>query len=98
MPYEETGWEYHIEDYTGEDFEPIKVWTWESGRAGKLYSHEDAANAVAKRLTGDDPGYYQILENDGIDMDIRSPEGEVKRMRAGGFSDFTYTSDEVVTI
>lgn len=95
MPYEQTGWEYRIEDYTGEDFMPITVWAREAGIAPPIYSHVSAAVTVAKQFTKDDADYYQILENDGIEMEIRSPFGEVKRMRAGGYRDFTYTAKEV---
>lgn len=96
MPYEQSEWTYRNMELTGDDFIPVTFWQWPGGSpVRKIRDHEDAAEAVAQALTKDDPCYYEILEREGVKLDIRSPEGEVKRMRAGGYSDFHYTAEEV---
>lgn len=90
MLYIRTDWMWRNEDNTGDEWTPVK-----SSTKQFPHDHEDAAEAVAKHLTNDDADYYRILERDGIEMEIRSPEGEVKKMRAGGYADFVYTAEEV---
>jgi len=90
--YRKSDWEYRIKEYNGDEFSPITYWSYS---AVDFSNHEDAAEAAARLLTSNDPDYYHILEDEGIEMAIRSPEGEVKIMRVSGCPDFVYRAEEV---
>lgn len=86
-------WKYREEDRTGEDFEYITCW-WSYDRCD-FPDHETAAKAVAKYLCSDEPDYYSIFEREGMDMEIQSPEGEIKKIRVTGYTDFCFSADEL---
>ena len=85
-------WQFRIQDHTGDDFSPVTFWSY-NNRA--LRDHDDAAEEVAKYLTNSDYGYYETLEHDGVEMEILSPEGETKKMRASGHITFVYSAEEI---
>lgn len=86
-------WKYRIPEYGDTEFTPIPFRT--SWRRNAIYGHEDAAEIVAQNLTSDDPDYYAILEDQGMEVEIMSPEGHVKAMRISGHPSFVYSAEEV---
>ena len=86
-------WKYRIPEHGDDEFSLIRFRPSHIRKI--LLDHEDAAQVVAQNLTSDDPDYYAILEDQGMEVEIMDPEGEVKTMRISGHQSFVYSAEEV---